>query len=104
MSAPDALERFVVITGNPPDPLQALLLDGLDPTLELENDVTWHAFEILLGPPAQPDRPDHDRIVHHWGVYSELKALMACGIGRQGSHVTCQLGSLWLQRGGAGHS
>ena len=92
MSAPDPLERFVVIARNPPDDLQALVRDGVDPALEFENDVAWRAFEILLGPPAQPDSADHDGSVHHWGVYRKLTALIVSGIG----------GSVAIQRAGSG--
>ena len=65
MSAPDPFEGLVVIARNPSDSLQAFVLDGIDSTSKLDGDVIRHPFEILLGPPAQPDRPDHDRIVHH---------------------------------------
>jgi hypothetical protein len=44
------LQWFVVIARNPPDFLQTYVGDGIDPFLDVSSDVTWHAFEILLGP------------------------------------------------------
>ena len=73
MSKPGPLERLVVIARNSSDPLQAFVLDRVDPAPKLESDVVWHSFEILLGPPAQPDRADHDEIVHPSGVRATLK-------------------------------
>lgn len=73
MSKPSPLERLVVIARNSSDPLQAFVLDRVDPAPKLEGDVVWHAFEILLGPPAQPNRADHDGIVHPSGVHAALK-------------------------------
>ena len=58
-----------MIAGNSSDLLKTTVPDGFDPRLELEGDVLWHAFEIPLGPPAQPDRADHDGSVHPSGVH-----------------------------------
>jgi hypothetical protein len=69
MSKPGPLKGLVVIARNSSDLLKTTVPDGFDPRLELEDDVLWHAFEIPLGPPAQPDRADHDGSVHPSGVY-----------------------------------
>jgi hypothetical protein len=69
MSKPSPLKRLVVVSRNSSDHFKTAVSDGLDPRLELENDVLWHSFEILLGPPAQADRADHDESVHPSGVH-----------------------------------
>ena len=58
------------------DSLKTLVPNGIDPLLDVTGDVTWHAFEILIGPPAQPDRADHDESVHPLGVHGALKGLL----------------------------
>ena len=92
MSKPGPLKGLVVIARNSSDHFKTTVPDGFDPRLEFEDDVLWRAFEILLGPPAQPDGADQDRIVHPTGVPRERGRLSPCMKG-QGKRVMCRFGS-----------